>query len=442
MSAVEQEPAALVGSRELEEERDAGREEDEQPPVVREREEHGEDRERRQEPAVAQDERVDEARHRQEAQERRQRVHARLLRVVREERVQRRDDRRHPARPPPGQGATGPQRGGDRQQREGDRQAVRLALAVAEDRDPDVQQQVVQRRRAVQAQDRRDVRQRVRRDADRQALVDPEAGEQRAGAQVRRHAHEQDERDDPRRDRQRRCADAVQHAESRGRGGHGGLQGSQAPHAVSILHSAVRVPKRWVGRPASESSGGSARASSAWRARSMTVPPRAGSSRTCSPCTCSFHATSWTRNLLVNGLPQARIASRPPTREIATSRLLRDLRLEAGVAQHERHPLGGPDHRARDRQHGERPRRDPAGPLDRQRAGQPRDADAADDVEQRGRGEQVARVAAVAALGHDHHEARATRSRATRCRPAGRCAGFARGSRGRARRRGRPTRGA
>ena len=62
---------------------------------------------------------------------------------------------------------------------------MRRARGRAEERHPDVQQQVVQRRRAVLAQQPRDRAQRVRRDADRDALVDPVRRRERAQAQRR-----------------------------------------------------------------------------------------------------------------------------------------------------------------------------------------------------------------------------------------------------------------
>ena len=51
---------------------------------------------------------------------------------------------------------------------------MRLRLRAPEDVHPDVQQGVIERRRAVLAQDAGDLAERVRADADAEALVDPE----------------------------------------------------------------------------------------------------------------------------------------------------------------------------------------------------------------------------------------------------------------------------
>ena len=78
-------------------------------------------------------------------------------------------------------------------QREQQRQRAGGGLAGAEERDPAVQEHVVERRRAVLDQRARDVRQRVRGDADGDALVDPVARVQRADAQQQRDGHGQAE---------------------------------------------------------------------------------------------------------------------------------------------------------------------------------------------------------------------------------------------------------
>ena len=90
-------------------------------------------------------------------------------------------------------GVAGPvgDRHGD--QREDQRQRAGGGLALADERHPAVQQQVVQRRRAVHDQRRRDVEEVVRGDPDRDPLVDPVAGLQARHAQRQRPGHEEAE---------------------------------------------------------------------------------------------------------------------------------------------------------------------------------------------------------------------------------------------------------
>ena len=78
----------------------------------------------------------------------------------------------------PAQNATGTQSSGEQH-----RQAVHALLRVPREREPEVQQHVVQRRRAVLAQHVRDVAERPVGDPDRQPLVDPEARAELARAQ-------------------------------------------------------------------------------------------------------------------------------------------------------------------------------------------------------------------------------------------------------------------
>ena len=115
----------------------------------------------------------------------------------------------HAARSPNSARAPKP-RDRDGRQREDDRHRVGPRLAAAEDVDPDAEQHVVQRRRAVLLQHARDVQQRVRGDADRQALVDPEARVDRLAAQRQRDADEERQRHDRlgQADRQPRGAEA------------------------------------------------------------------------------------------------------------------------------------------------------------------------------------------------------------------------------------------
>jgi hypothetical protein len=110
----------------------------------------------------------------EEREQRDERVHPRLLRVVRQEGVRRGQGGGDPARARAEHAAAGPERRGQGEHGEDDGQRVGLHLAVADQLHPAVQEQVVQRRRAVEAQDAGDVGQGVARDADAQALVDPE----------------------------------------------------------------------------------------------------------------------------------------------------------------------------------------------------------------------------------------------------------------------------
>ena len=83
--------------------------------------------------------------------------------------------------------------------------AAHARLAAARDVEPEVQQHVVQRRRAVLAQRERDVAERAVGDPDRQALVDPEADPELGRAQQQR---ERDQRAEPGRDGDPRAGDA------------------------------------------------------------------------------------------------------------------------------------------------------------------------------------------------------------------------------------------
>ena len=114
-----------------------------------------------------------------ERQERLELVHPRLLRVVGEERVERSEHRRRRA---PADVRTPRAR---RRTRAARRRAPKTSesvwvarLAVAEEAHPDPEQHVVERRRPVLAQEVRDRRPVLVRDADRDPLVDPEAGVQ------------------------------------------------------------------------------------------------------------------------------------------------------------------------------------------------------------------------------------------------------------------------
>ena len=116
-------------------------------------------------------------------EQRDERVHAPLLRVLREERVAGGQHRRDPCGATAEQRPTGPERDRHAEQGEQHREAVHALLRVAREREPEVQQQVVQRRRAVLAQHARDVAERPVGDPDRQPLVDPESRAELARAQ-------------------------------------------------------------------------------------------------------------------------------------------------------------------------------------------------------------------------------------------------------------------
>ena len=122
--------------------------------------------------AAPQDEGAQERAADQERDQQQQRVHPRLVGVQADEGIERHERRRRRGRPTPRRRDRPP---GGRHARDGQarRQRVRRARGRAEERHPHVQEQVVERRRAVLAQKRRGSRQRVRRDPDRDALVDP-----------------------------------------------------------------------------------------------------------------------------------------------------------------------------------------------------------------------------------------------------------------------------
>ena len=126
---------------------------EEQPPVVGVGEQRERDREGGQPGAPALDEDDGEGRRHHRREQGDEGVHPRLLRVVGQEGIERRQHRGDPGGAVAEQGARAQPRGGHGQQREGDRQPVRLGLAAAEHAHPQLEQQVVQRRRSVLAQD-------------------------------------------------------------------------------------------------------------------------------------------------------------------------------------------------------------------------------------------------------------------------------------------------
>ena len=138
---------------------------------------------------------------REEAQQHHERVHPRLLPVLRDVRVAGGEHGREPGGAAAEHEPGAPERERDDGQREDQRQRVRGALTAVGERDPHVEQAVVERRRAVLAQDARDVGQRPVGDPDREALVDPVADAQFLVAQPEAPPDEQretDGHDDPR----------------------------------------------------------------------------------------------------------------------------------------------------------------------------------------------------------------------------------------------------
>ncbi len=136
---------------------------------------------------------VHERRARDQRQQRHERVHPRLLSVRREVGEPGRQPGADQSRHAVEQARSGPIGDRDRQQREYERKLMRGHLAMAPDRHPHVEHEVVEGRRSVLAEQRRDVRQMVRGDPDRQPLVDPVIHPDGAGAQPQRDPHEDDE---------------------------------------------------------------------------------------------------------------------------------------------------------------------------------------------------------------------------------------------------------
>ncbi len=181
---VAHEAAAVLGHVPARHERDDRARRHEQPPVVRVDEEAEEDDERGQVAAPAEGEHVQEGRRGEQREQQHERVHARLLRVVGEERVDRAEGGADQPGAPPEQAPAGPQPARDREQGHEHREPLRVGRAVAEDVDPDGQQHVVERRRAVHPEHARDVEERLRGDPDREALVHPERVAERLRPQV------------------------------------------------------------------------------------------------------------------------------------------------------------------------------------------------------------------------------------------------------------------
>jgi hypothetical protein len=188
---------------------DGEREREEEPPVVRVEQSRERDAEQRQEPPPAEDDAVDIRADDDERERRDQRVHPRLLGVVGEERIDCGEGGADPARQAPEERTPDPVRERDAREREVERERVRRALAVTEPADPNVQQQVVQRRRAVLTEQVRDRREVVVRDPDGQTFVDPEAAAEKARADPQREADQGKERRRARPRRQRRHVQAA-----------------------------------------------------------------------------------------------------------------------------------------------------------------------------------------------------------------------------------------
>ena len=175
--------------------RDGETDADEQPPVVRV--EHQSDgRHEQGGPAAAAAKHALDVRIRDhEREECLELVHARLLRVVGEERVERGEQRADEAGPPVEQRPCRRVRKRDARQPEEQRQRVRRALAVAEGANPEPEQHVVRRRRTVLAQQRGNRRPVMVGEADRDALVDPEPCVQLPRANEQRERGQRDEDD-------------------------------------------------------------------------------------------------------------------------------------------------------------------------------------------------------------------------------------------------------
>ena len=134
----------------------------------------------------------------QQPEQRHQRVHPRLLAVGSYERVERKEHGGKQPGPAAEQAPRHPGAGRDRQRSEQLGHSVGCRLRVAEPAHPDMQQQVIERRRAVVVQNVGDVRQRVRGDADRERLVHPELAVDVSGSQVDgRRGEDEQEPPDP-----------------------------------------------------------------------------------------------------------------------------------------------------------------------------------------------------------------------------------------------------
>ena len=130
-----------------------------------------------------------------EREERLELVHARLLRVVGEERVERREQRAGEPGHAAEDRAPGEERGRDAGEPEAKRKGVRRGLAVSEQPHPDPEQHVVGGRRAVLTEEVRNRAPVLVRDPHRDALVDPETGVELARTEEQREERDQGERD-------------------------------------------------------------------------------------------------------------------------------------------------------------------------------------------------------------------------------------------------------
>jgi hypothetical protein len=136
---------------------------------------------------------VQVSRGRNQPQQRHQLVHAGLFGVLGQPGVEGEHHRGEDADPTAEQAPTRPHSHGNRQQAEDQGEGVRGGLAGAERTHPEMQQQVVERRVAVVAQDARNRAQRVGGDARRDRLVDPELARERPGSHIRRYRHQHHE---------------------------------------------------------------------------------------------------------------------------------------------------------------------------------------------------------------------------------------------------------
>ena len=173
---------------------------EEEAPVVRVEQQDEREREHGQVAAAAEREGVEEGGGRDEPEEDDEGVHPRLLRIDRQEGVEGREDRGDPPRARAEEAPAGPEGDGNRDERDDERERVRGALGRPEDVHPDVEQEVVERGRAVLLEDAGDLGEREGGDPDREAFVDPVAREDRTRPEVGRERRQRGESRERQRD--------------------------------------------------------------------------------------------------------------------------------------------------------------------------------------------------------------------------------------------------
>ncbi len=208
---------------------------EEERPVVRVEEQVERDHEHRQPAPPALDHPADECTGCDQREERGKRVHPGFLAVVGEVRVDGRERGADPAGCSPEERARDPVRKRDAAERRDQREHVCRTLTVAEPADPHVKQEVVERWRAVLAEQVRNRRERVVRDPDGDPLVDPEAGAENARAQPERDGTEHPEAGRRRPARERVGVEARPRALNRLSGGH-------SPASCGVRLATIRLP--------------------------------------------------------------------------------------------------------------------------------------------------------------------------------------------------------